>query len=392
MPKRRPFDAFRDPAKRPRAIIWTGLAFMSIIAIALVAIPVTSSYTFCAHVCHCIQDDTLAAYNDSPHAKVSCVACHIPSQADPVTFMYHKIKAGVEGGYQRVTRTFDLPINPESAVAAEMKSTQCTQCHTSTREVTPREGLIIDHKIHADNKVTCTTCHNRVAHPEREQLTLQGNEHHVDWLSMDGCFRCHGLESGAKAPGKCTACHPADFKLVPPSHETTSWYNSYGVSKGHAAAALEVEARVAEAEKAQGEKSAAETGSAEAKEELKPLDEVNTCLTCHKADFCTGCHGMELPHSAEFKKDHAKEAAANSAACGKCHARSAAEAKSLGYCDACHHPKSSPGGSWIEEHKTVVSSEDAKQCFNCHKEQQCSYCHVRGTAAGRANLKQDFSK
>ncbi len=389
MPKKRRFSlsAFRDPVRRPRAIIWTGIGLMGLIAFILVAIPVTSSYTFCAHVCHCIQDDALAAYADSPHAKVSCVACHIPSQADPVTFMYHKIKAGVEGGYQRVTNTFVLPINPESAVAAEMPAGQCTQCHTSTREATPRRGLIINHAVHAEENVACTSCHNRVAHPERAQLTLAKNEHHEDWLSMDGCFRCHSLEAKAKAPGRCNACHEADFKLVPPSHETTSWYNAFGESKGHAAAAHEVEKRVAAAEKAEGEKKPAEKAEGEEKEELMPMAEVDTCKTCHKSDFCSGCHGTEMPHSAEFKKDHSKQAKAAPASCGKCHARSAAEAKSLGYCDACHHPKSTPGASWTEEHKTVVKASDAKECFTCHEEQQCSYCHVRGSKAGRLNLK-----
>ena len=306
--------------------------------------------------------------------------------------MYLKAKDGIIGGYQRVTNTYKLPLNPESALAAEMPSAQCTQCHTKTREATPRDGLIINHEIHAKDNINCTTCHNRVAHPEREKLTLASNEHHDDWLSMDGCFRCHGLESGARAPGRCAACHAADFKLVPPSHEKTNWYNAYGASKGHAAAAMEVEKRVAEAEKAQGEKSTSEKGKAEAKEELKPMAEVDTCMTCHKPAFCTGCHGMKLPHNAAFKKDHAKQAAAAPASCGTCHARSAAEAASKGYCSACHHPMSTPGVPWLTQHETAVKTADAQRCFACHKEQQCSYCHVRGVSTGRAGLRRDLVK
>jgi nitrate/TMAO reductase-like tetraheme cytochrome c subunit len=391
MPKKRLFAAFRDPLRRPRAIIWTGTALMGLIAFIMVAIPAASTFTFCAHACHCIQDDTIAAYADSPHANVSCVACHIPSKAGPATLLYLKAKDGIIGGYQRVTNTYELPINPDSALAAEMPSTQCTQCHTKTREATPRDGLIINHAVHAEENINCTTCHNRVAHPERGTLVLATNEHHDDWLSMDGCFRCHSLEAKSKAPGRCNACHAADFKLVPSSHETTSWYNAFGNSTGHAAAAHEVEKRVAAAEKAQGEKSTVEKGKAEGKEELKPLAEVNTCQTCHRPEFCSGCHGTSMPHSAAFKKDHSKQAAAAPASCGKCHARNAAEAKSLGYCNACHHPKNTPGASWTEEHKTVVKTADAKQCFTCHEEQQCSYCHVRGSEAGRLNLKTEFS-
>jgi len=390
MPKKRPLDAFRDPKRRPRAIIWTGISVMLLGAFLIAAIAVTSSREFCAGVCHRIQDDTIAAYNDSPHANMSCVACHIPVAADPVTFMYHKAKAGIEGGYQQITNTFVLPLNPESAVAAEMTSAQCTQCHTTTRDVTPRKGLIINHDVHIKDKITCTTCHNRVAHPERAVLTLKDNEHHDNWLSMDGCFRCHSLNTGSKAPGRCTACHEPDFKLVPPSHEATNWYTSFGNSKGHAAAAIAVEERVAAAEKAQGEKSTAEKGKAEGKEELKPIDEVNTCMTCHKEAFCTSCHGTQMPHPASFKKDHAKQAAAAPATCGKCHARSAAEAAAQGYCNACHHPDSTPGQPWLAQHETSVKTKDAAKCYTCHKEEQCSNCHVRGVEAGRANLKKAF--
>jgi hypothetical protein len=388
MSKKRPFDAFRDPKRRPRAIIWSGVAVFAIAAFAVAAIAITSSYTFCSQVCHRIQDDTIAAYDAGPHANISCVACHIPSAADPVTFLYHKVKAGVVGGYQQVTNTFVLPLNPTSAVAAEMPSTQCTQCHTRTREATPRKGLIINHKVHADEGINCTICHNRIAHPELTKLTLKGNDYHDDWLSMDGCFRCHSLDTTSKAPGRCNACHEPEFKLVPPSHETTSWYNSFGNSKGHAEAAMKVEERVAAAEKAQGEKTANESG--EKKEELKPLDEVNTCLTCHKEEFCSACHGIQMPHPEAFAKDHAKQAAAAPATCGKCHARTAAEAKSLGYCNACHHPDSTPGVPWITQHENSVKTGTANKCYTCHKEEQCSKCHVRGAITGRANLKTEF--
>jgi nitrate/TMAO reductase-like tetraheme cytochrome c subunit len=392
MAKKRRLDAFRDPKRRPRAIIWTGVSVMLLGAFLIAAIAVTSSREFCAGVCHRIQDDTIAAYNDSPHANISCVACHIPVAADPVTFMYHKAKAGIIGGYQQITNTFVLPLNPESAVAAEMGSTQCIQCHTRTREATPKRGLIINHAKHADEKINCTVCHNRIAHPERATLTLANNERHDDWLSMDGCFRCHSLAAGSKAPGRCAACHEADFKLTPPSHEATNWYNSFGNSKGHSAAAVAVEERVAAAEKAQGEKKAKEPAEGEAKEEVKPIEEVNTCMTCHKEEFCTACHGMQMPHPEPFKKEHAKQAAAAPAACAKCHARTPAEAKSLGYCNACHHPDSKPGQPWITQHETSVKANDADKCYTCHKEEQCSNCHVRGLDAGRANLKTTFGK
>ena len=94
----------------------------------------------------------------------------------------------------------------------------------ANREVTPSEGILIDHDAHSEVGIACSWCHNRVAHPEDFELTLthpetgEPNEKHDDFMEMTACFRCHGLEDDANAPGACGKCHPADFELKPPSH------------------------------------------------------------------------------------------------------------------------------------------------------------------------------
>ncbi|MDZ4179471.1 MAG: NapC/NirT family cytochrome c, partial [Coriobacteriia bacterium] len=79
-------DGFKDPVRRPRYIIWTGAAVLLMAAVVIVALGVTSTYWFCAEGCHKVQDDTILAYDRSSHAEVSCMACHMPVNADPVTF------------------------------------------------------------------------------------------------------------------------------------------------------------------------------------------------------------------------------------------------------------------------------------------------------------------
>jgi len=101
-----------------------------------------------------------------------------------------------------VLGTYPMPLNENHSVALEMGDEYCTQCHSlETREVNASYGIIIDHDAHTSRGVTCVSCHNRVAHPEEGiEYQQEGNRHHEDWMSMDACFRCHGLQAGAKAP------------------------------------------------------------------------------------------------------------------------------------------------------------------------------------------------
>lgn len=274
-------DLFRDPASRPKAIIWTGVTVFALAAFAVgVGVIATSTREFCG-VCHHVQDDAIAAYQASTHSNIGCVTCHEPVNANTLVFAAAKLKSMGEV-VPAVTNAFELPLNKGSAYALnakEMGDKQCTQCHSSNRDVTPSTGLKIDHAIHAKNGVTCTTCHNRVAHNESNlTLKLAGNKKHADFLKMDACFRCHALEGEHEAPGDCVACHPAGFDLVPPSHKEAGWFPAAHSTaaaeslKEYGAATVEAEALVKEG----------------VPERLAKA--VEHCSTCHKKAFCDDCH------------------------------------------------------------------------------------------------------
>ncbi len=361
---------FTNPMKRARLIIWTGVAVMGLVAFVIVALGVTSSYWFCANGCHMVQDDTVISYNRSSHNKVSCLACHMPVNADPVTFMLHKMNGLVEL-YMVVSGQASLPLNPESEVAKTMSSAQCTQCHSDNRQYTPSSGIIIDHAAHAKNGITCPTCHNRVAHSEDFKLTLAGNKKHEDWMKMEACFRCHSLNpnkkglNGYNAPGKCSTCHPTSFQLKPANHLTVGFVNPGAVNTVKAA-------------------SNTTSGSAEATVGGHPAlykeKGADYCYMCHdKATFCDACHGLPMPHTAEFKQTNHGTIASQpgmAAKCQRCHPGGA------DFCNGCHHPASTSAAAWIQEHP-AVAKKDATPCLaSCHKESFCSGCHVRATALG----------
>lgn len=375
-----PVRAFTNPATRPRAIVWSMVALLGFAVFWAVGIVGTSYEWFCTSPCHMVHDDNTLAYKASTHTNASCIACHEPANADPITMTLMKIHV-LPDLPATIFGDFEVPVNPSSYVAVEFPDDRCLQCHNlDNREVTPTQGIIIDHAVHTQNDVTCATCHNRVAHPEKDITLVLGDRKHDDWMTMDACFRCHSLEADAKAPGACAACHPADFDLVPPSHDAEGWYARFGTSKAHAAAAKEESETVAEAAAHFAQFEPVDEEHAEGPV-LMPSSAVDSCTTCHKKSFCADCHGLPMPHPAEFATDHGADGYARPQVCANCHARNAAEASGTAFCNACHHPASRPGESWQRNHRRAVIDDGANACFKCHEPGYCEACHVRGPAA-----------
>ena len=309
-----PIEAFRNPVTRARAIIWAGVVLTVLLVFVTVAIAATSSYWFCAEGCHKVQDDAVAAYDRGTHNQVSCLACHLPANANPVIFLYHKVHSAIGELPLTFANTFEVPLNPLSKVSLsseEFPDTQCTQCHDMyTRPVTSSSGLIFDHATHSDLKIRCTFCHNRVGHNE-DGLTLKvvqpktGEKgfQHPNYMTMDGCFRCHSLDTNAVASGQCSVCHTqADIATTKPSDHTGNFLQTHGTLF------VEEAMKVNEAEKETGQKAptpesvqkdldnlAAGKGTGSAASDdfawpVAPIGTVNTCYTCHTKAECQSCH------------------------------------------------------------------------------------------------------
>ncbi|KAF0208875.1 MAG: putative cytochrome c-type [Actinobacteria bacterium] len=394
-------SGFKDPVRRPRYIIWTGVVVLVLAVFVFVAFSATSTYWFCAEVCHKVQDDSIDAYNRSAHNMVSCMSCHEPVNADPITLTLKKAKALGEL-VLTVTGNYELPLNAESHLAMnaeEMGSGQCTQCHTSNRVITPGAGIIIDHAVHEENEVSCTVCHNRAGHNESGDWNPKlsnpnGGEKsvkHANFMSMTACFRCHTLtnkapKGGIKAPGTCSACHPANFKLKPANHEAKDFY-----PKGHArlaaakvdrATGKPVQTTDAASEATGAAEGAAEGTATETAVEgeglnLLAVSAIDYCSTCHVVDtFCSGCHGLEMPHPASFAKNHGADGKAKPKVCANCHAKSKGSTGTE-FCNACHHKQGDPNKPWIPQHFVAVRETGAQACFECHAPTSCAKCHVR---------------
>jgi len=392
-----PIQAFKNPVSRPRAIIWLLTILTFLMFFVAFAVGATTSYWFCAAICHKVQDDSIASYHNSTHSTVSCVACHMPAGADPVTFLLHKVEALAELP-PTITNTFELPLNPISEVAMngyKMPSTQCTQCHIGgDRFVTPSPGIIIDHDAHANRHIACTVCHNRIAHNEDgaepvliDPISGEVSRGHEDFMKMVACYRCHRLADDGlaahktpfKASGACPVCHTPAFDLVPASHKVADFIGVHGkLAAEEDARAREESARVEEfwANFHGHEK---ETEEGEAVADVVFAGELNACYSCHELKFCNDCHGgVTMPHPPGFLNNHKDEAANFMEACQNCHGGEAA-------CTKCHHTPPRVAEftwddtkTWLEQHWVPCRVDGAAQCFDCHEPTFCAACHVRG--------------
>jgi len=390
-----PIAAFRDPVRRPRMIIKTLVVVVVLAFVIVGSILGTSTAWFCNEVCHTVHLDNARQYAVSSHAQVSCIACHIPAGLDPIRFTLEKAEK-ITDVVAVLTDDFPMPLNESSHIALTMPASQCTQCHElANREITPSPGIIMNHDAHDEAELNCSVCHNRVAHPEVFDLELPGNEKHEDFMSMTACFRCHAQgdqrASEYEAPGACDACHPSDFELKPPSHFESGFYTERGESAGHAELARE-EATATQEAREEWDSVVQEFRDKQPMiisrliriphgelVDIPPVETVDECETCHvRSEFCDACHGIEIPHPAEFAEGHAEVGLRDKGVCATCHNKSGDPANDDQVCDGCHHDQGDPSLTWFPQHPGVVKNSGAQDCFACHRETFCSSCHVRG--------------
>ena len=382
---------YLDPLRRPRWIVWTIVAVVVIAAVMVPVLGITSTRWFCSEGCHKVQDDTIESYQHSSHSEISCMACHMPVNANPVIFLMHKAEALGELA-QTVTNNYELPLNKDDEVALTMKSGQCTQCHNEARrKVTPDAGLKIDHAIHAEKGVNCTICHNRIAHNENftpkliDPKTRSLNQKHANFMTMTACFRCHTQEvKKGSPPGQCFVCHTPEFTLLPASHQDPNFF-----PKGHGQLASAEESRApwmnasdvgTETETAVERTSENAVKSESLGEDLPKVEGVNLCSTCHARAFCTDCHGVPMPHPSDFVTKHGPIGRANPQVCAKCHGFN------VDFCGNCHHGthlgyKMNPKQTWKQQHPLAVNQVGAAGCIQpggCHSPTYCAICHANG--------------
>jgi nitrate/TMAO reductase-like tetraheme cytochrome c subunit len=123
-----PVIDFNDPRQRNL----TGLFVVGSIIVIFVAVfggfqayEATESVVFCGQLCHTVMQPEFTTYENSPHARVKCVDCHVGPGAE------WYVKSKLSGLYQVYAVTFDQYPRPITGPISSLRPAQqtCEQCH-----------------------------------------------------------------------------------------------------------------------------------------------------------------------------------------------------------------------------------------------------------------------
>ncbi|MDI6711869.1 MAG: hypothetical protein QMD96_01380 [Anaerosomatales bacterium] len=315
-----------DPlAARPRCPNRGALAVVAIAAVTVVLVLGGGSTRAACAVCH--RGLGGAAGAAPGHARLSCYACHLgrgaadwPSfKARELFVMYPKAVAGA-----------GLTYGP-----APVERAACLRCHRRVADsVVEANGIRVDHRACAADR-PCGDCHGASAHGSALRWSKQP--------VMEECVACH---RAAGSPTECDSCHVEHTERE--RLAKGPWQITHGAnwSKTHGMGTLQ------------------------------------WCATCHPSGYCVRCHGVGLPHPADFGRTHGALAKAPKAACRSCHDEA--------LCDGCHGvPMPHPEGFLVRHSSEASSSADPK-CLSCHIQKDCQACHEMhvhpGSTEGTARL------
>ncbi|MFQ5664016.1 MAG: cytochrome c3 family protein [Terriglobia bacterium] len=128
LPDEYPQIDLRDPRLRETlwfVVVMSGLNLALLLTATYRGIYYMDSVQFCGLTCHSVMQPEYTAYQNSPHARVACVECHIGPGAPWF------VRSKLSGAYQVVSVTFDLYSRPIPIPIEDLRPSRetCEQCH-----------------------------------------------------------------------------------------------------------------------------------------------------------------------------------------------------------------------------------------------------------------------
>ncbi|MBN2247770.1 MAG: hypothetical protein JW733_03640 [Coriobacteriia bacterium] len=303
---------------RSTRTVWTGAIALG--AVLLAVISVTGSSPAACAACHSGSSDGLAA---TEHADLTCYSCHAPSPGAALTFKASELlrmyPAWVAGG------------SVEGEPSTRMADRACRDCHSETvqaEEPVVARGLRIDHASCAADG-SCLACHSIVGHADATRAARGP--------SMGACVDCHANEGVSIT---CETCHVGGYErneLLRGSFRVThgsNWKSTHG------------------------------------------MGDLRQCVLCHQAADCVSCHGVGVPHPADFGTTHGATSLRSDAECASCHRET--------FCSDCHGIEMPHEPEFLPEHPDLTTGLADDRCLRCHTSEDCDRCHVRHIHPGGA--------
>ena len=236
------------------------------------------------------------SWRTSTHGRVGCIECHArPGLAGEVE--------GVIWGAGMVVTYAKDPSAPRSGSVA-VPNDGCRRCHRAINKTVVGTRTRVPHKYVSATRYLCTSCHLQQGHAKGPRVAA---------TAMNSCLtscHCEGQKSTA-----CTTCHPPGGFAMKASGGASA-YPRAGISR-------------------------------------------RNCDGCHPVDRCNACHGIYMPHPADFNsgKRHALLGFTRKGMCfDQCHTPED--------CLQCHKQVGTHGGSpWITKHGEIALPYT---CDLCH--------------------------
>ena len=132
IPTEYPAIDLKRPAVRSTLLFVALASFLNLMIFGFASyrgVSYMDSTTFCGQTCHTVMQPEFSAYQNSPHARVECVQCHIGPGAG--WFVRSKL-SGLRQVYAVTFRTYSRPIPSPVRYLRPARDT-CEQCHWPQR-------------------------------------------------------------------------------------------------------------------------------------------------------------------------------------------------------------------------------------------------------------------
>ena len=146
---------FNDPRIRKLGIIIIGLTAINAVILgssSFIAVEKMESVEFCGETCHTVMQPEHAAYQQSPHSRVSCVECHIGPGAS--WFVKSKLD-GLRQVWHTAVNSYPRPVHTPLRTLRPARET-CEQCHWPGKHHGDKLRTFVRHATDEENTPSYT--------------------------------------------------------------------------------------------------------------------------------------------------------------------------------------------------------------------------------------------
>jgi len=168
-----------DPRQRVTAVIVFCLTIANVVIVSLAAyrgVEYMDSVAFCGQVCHTVMQPEFVAHQQQPHAKVTCVECHVGPGA--TSFAKAKL-AGTRRVLAVARQSYSRPIVAASDQLLSASDT-CERCHWAEQFHGDKIRRIAEYANDEKNTESVTTVRVHVGGGDPRRGTATGVHWHMN--------------------------------------------------------------------------------------------------------------------------------------------------------------------------------------------------------------------